>query len=53
MPRRAGDPPVLVADVARVRASLGWQARVSDLDSILGTAWAWHSRVDAARAAGD
>jgi UDP-arabinose 4-epimerase len=53
MPRRAGDPPVLVADVARARASLGWQARVSDLDSILGTAWAWHSRVDAARAAGD
>jgi len=53
MARRAGDPPVLVADVARARASLGWQARMSGLDSILGTAWAWHNRPGAVRAAGD
>jgi UDP-arabinose 4-epimerase len=53
MARRAGDPPVLVADVARARASLGWQARMSGLDSILGTAWAWHNRPGAMRAAGD
>src|SRR6266849_139635 len=38
MPRRAGDPPVLVADVARAKALLGWSARLSDLDSILATA---------------
>jgi UDP-arabinose 4-epimerase len=53
MARRAGDPPVLVADVARARACLGWQARMSGLDSILGTAWAWHNRPGAMRAAGD
>jgi UDP-arabinose 4-epimerase len=53
MARRAGDPPVLVADVARARAALGWQARMSGLDSILGTAWAWHNRPGAVRAAGD
>jgi len=53
MARRAGDPPVLVADVARARAALGWQARMSGLDGILGTAWAWHNRPGAGRAAGD
>src|SRR6185437_12784260 len=53
MARRAGDPPVLVADVARARAALGWQARMSGLDGILGTAWAWHNRPVAVRAAGD
>jgi UDP-arabinose 4-epimerase len=53
MARRAGDPPVLVADVARARATLGWQARMSGLDGILGTAWAWHNRPGAVRAAGD
>jgi len=53
MARRTGDPPVLVADVARARAALGWQARMSGLDGILGTAWAWHNRPGAGRAAGD
>jgi UDP-arabinose 4-epimerase len=54
MPRRAGDPPVLVADVARAKALLGWSARMSDLDTILATAWAWHLAADGkARAAGD
>ena len=43
-PRRPGDPPVLVADPSRARDRLGWTARMSDLDSILGTAWAWHTR---------
>jgi UDP-glucose-4-epimerase GalE len=41
-PRRAGDPPVLVADARLAAARLGWQARVSDLDTIIGTALAWH-----------
>jgi UDP-arabinose 4-epimerase len=54
MPRRAGDPPVLVADVSQAKALLGWSARLSDLDSILSTAWAWHLAAEgAARAAGD
>jgi UDP-arabinose 4-epimerase len=54
VPRRAGDPPALVADVARAKELLGWSARMSDLDSILATAWAWHLAAEgAARAAGD
>jgi UDP-arabinose 4-epimerase len=43
-PRRAGDPPVLVADPSRARAELGWEPRHSDLDTIVATAWAWHQR---------
>ena len=45
--RRAGDPPALVADARRARDVLGWEAKISDLDSILSTAWAWHSRRNA------
>ncbi len=42
-PRRAGDPPELVAAVERVHNRLGWRAQMSDLDTIVATAWAWHS----------
>ncbi|TDQ83368.1 UDP-arabinose 4-epimerase [Dongia mobilis] len=42
-PRRPGDPDALFADPARARAALGWQARESDLDNIIGSAWAWHA----------
>ena len=41
-PRRAGDPPALVASPDRARAALGWTPRHSDLDSIVRTALAWH-----------
>ncbi|MCC6627990.1 MAG: UDP-glucose 4-epimerase GalE [Chloroflexi bacterium] len=41
-PRRAGDPPRLVADSARIRADLGWQPRFTDLDEVVATAWRWH-----------
>ena len=43
-PRRAGDPPVLVADASRAREVLGWTPGLSDLDTIIRTAWAWHCR---------
>lgn len=43
-PRRAGDPPVLVADPRRARDALGWSPRHSDLDNIAATAWRWHIR---------
>ncbi|HYC13563.1 MAG TPA: hypothetical protein VEC75_04900, partial [Stellaceae bacterium] len=42
--RRPGDPPVLVADARRAREVLGWVPRLSDLDTIIKTAWAWHGR---------
>lgn len=40
-PRRAGDPPALVADAAKAKQVLGWEAKYSDLDFIVKTAWAW------------
>ena len=40
--RRPGDPPVLVADPSLAAELLGWRAQVSDLDTIVRTALAWH-----------
>ncbi|MGH7194984.1 MAG: UDP-glucose 4-epimerase GalE, partial [Candidatus Saccharimonadales bacterium] len=42
-PRRAGDPPELVADARRARAELGWQPKYVELDAMVSTAWRWHS----------
>jgi UDP-glucose-4-epimerase GalE len=42
-PRRAGDPPSLVADPARAAKVLGWKPRHSDLATIIESAWKWHS----------
>jgi UDP-glucose 4-epimerase len=41
--RRAGDPAELVASGERVRAELGWTLRHTELEEIIGTAWAWHN----------
>ncbi len=40
-PRRPGDPPVLVASAARATEVLGWKAAHTDLEEIIGSAWAW------------
>ncbi len=40
-PRRAGDPPVLVAAVDRARQVLGWTAQRPTLQEMIGSAWAW------------
>lgn len=37
--RRAGDPPVLVADASRAAAVLGAESRLGELDVIVETAW--------------
>jgi UDP-arabinose 4-epimerase len=42
-PRRPGDPPILVADPSRAIEVLGWRPTLSDLDTILATALAWHA----------
>src|SRR5262249_34875904 len=41
--RREGAPPVLVAAVQRAKERLGWTAEVSDLESIVASAWKWHA----------
>ncbi|HLI30172.1 MAG TPA: UDP-glucose 4-epimerase GalE [Terriglobia bacterium] len=42
-PRRAGDPPALVADPSLARKVLSWEPRHSSLEEIVRTAWRWHS----------
>jgi UDP-glucose 4-epimerase len=41
-PRRPGDAARLVASPARIQSELGWKAVHSSLESIVGSAWAWH-----------
>ncbi len=41
-PRRAGDPPALVADASAAHRDLGWTPRYPDLRDIVASAWAWH-----------
>ena len=43
-PRRAGDPAELVAEPAKAMRELGWTPKMSDLENIVATAWAWHRR---------
>ncbi len=42
-PRRAGDPPELVADAALAKRLLGWSPQYMDVRPIVETAWRWHS----------
>ncbi len=46
-PRRAGDPPVLVASNARAKSVLGWTPKHSSIDEIVSSAWAWALKDDA------
>ena len=39
-PRRAGDPPALVAAIDRAREVLGWEPKRSTLEEMIGSAWA-------------
>ncbi len=44
-PRRAGDPDALVADNARILATLPWRPRHDDLDRIVADALAWERKL--------
>ncbi len=46
-PRRAGDPPELIAVADRVRDVLGWTPRLDDLDTIVRTSLAWERKIAA------
>ena len=39
--RRAGDPPELVADPTAIKDEIGWQARFTDIDETVRSAWDW------------
>jgi len=42
-PRRAGDPPRLVASAARIRQELGFEPRLASLDAIVETTLRWRA----------
>ena len=44
-PRRPGDPPVLIADPGQARAALGWDAKWTDIDAIIASAWTWAQKM--------
>ena len=46
-PRRAGDPPILVAVAKKVRHVLGWQPQFDDLDTIVRTSLEWERKIAA------
>lgn len=41
-PRRAGDPPYLVAGSDKIRQELGWEPKYQSIKPIVESAWAWH-----------
>jgi UDP-glucose 4-epimerase len=42
--RRPGDPPILTADSTKAQKELGWKTKHPDLETIIETAWKWHSQ---------
>lgn len=52
-PRREGDPAEVVADAGRATRSLGWKPTASGIESIVRTAWRWHSEFKLALPPGD
>ena len=42
VPRRPGDPAVLIATPEKIGRELGWSPRRSDIRTIVETAWRWH-----------
>ncbi len=42
-PRRPGDPPALFADSTKAQRELGWKVKFPEIESIVATAWKWHS----------
>jgi UDP-glucose 4-epimerase len=45
LPRRAGDPAVLVASSDAIRSALGWTPKHQNLDQIVSDAWTWKQRL--------
>ena len=45
-PRRPGDPAAIIASNDKIRATLGWQPQLDDLDAIVAHALAWEGRLE-------
>ena len=50
-PARAGDPAAIVARADKIRAVLGWQPKLDDLQTIVRHALAWEAKIPAKSAA--
>jgi UDP-glucose 4-epimerase len=46
-PRRAGDPPALVANATRLKREFGWTPAHDNLDEIIASAYAWEESLTA------
>jgi UDP-glucose 4-epimerase len=46
LPRRAGDPPMLVADSGKLKRALNWKPRRDDIDVIVRSALEWERRLN-------
>ena len=42
--RRAGDPSSLVGNATKAKTLLGWEPRIAKLETIIESAWKWHSK---------
>ena len=42
--RRKGDADRLIADPVKIKTELGFEPKYSDLETIIRTAWQWHSK---------
>lgn len=45
VPRRPGDPAILIASSEKIGRELGWKPRHTTLDTIVGSAWEWHRKL--------
>lgn len=43
--RRKGDSPILLSSNEKAKQILGWDLQLSDIATIISTAWNWHSKV--------
>ena len=46
LPRRPGDPPMIVSNPAKLKQQLGWKPQHESLDEIVASALAWESRLN-------
>lgn len=44
VPKRPGDPPILIGDAIEISRELGWKPRYISIDEQVSHAWLWHSK---------
>ena len=44
LPRREGDPDILIANPEKLKETFGWKPQYSDLQTIISSAWEWEKK---------